>query len=138
MKMTWEEWTVQRLQIETTTEEAAEASEIAVAVEPRSMNRQKLPPVNDLQKLVVLWIRVHQRAHVSGGLLGLKKRAVMTMMTSAQTVLRWVPMTIRAFELQSRAPISHLKLKSARKGIASSNARIAISTITSRNVSPCS
>jgi hypothetical protein len=45
-----------------------------VAVEPRSMNRQKLPPVNDLQKLVVLWIRVHQRAHVSGGLLGLKKR----------------------------------------------------------------
>lgn len=136
MKMTWEEWTVQRLQIESSEVEAAEASEIAV--EPRSMNRQHLPPVNDLQKLVVLWIRVHRRAHVSGGLLGLKKRAVMTMMTSAQTVLRWVPMTIRAFELQSRAPISHLELQSARKGIASSNARIAISTITSRNVSPCS
>ena len=125
MKMTWEEWTVQRLPVETEVEAAPEA-EIAVPVEPR-----------DLQKLVVLWIRVHRCAHVSGRLLGLK-RAVMTMMTSAQTVLRWVPMTIRAFELQSRAPISHLELQSARKGIASSNARIAISTITSRNVSPCS
>ena len=54
------------LPTETRTEvEAAEETETAVE-RPRSMSRQHLLPVavNDRQKLAVLLIRVHRRAHV--------------------------------------------------------------------------